>query len=265
MPSRFDDAFIAEQKKKPIKYATLYQQQPQAQAGNIILRENLRVGLNTDIEPELQDYIVIVGDLTFGKSLNTEDKSCINIFGKRGRNINLLGELRGEWDIKGQLAALRAVHETYKGYNLQGIYIEEKANGRATIDLLKNKIDLLIPFNPNKFGFSADKRDRLNSVLYVLEELRYNIPDYTQYGFEWVIDYCNELCGFPRWACDDRVDCLSIGLKILEALPVLTTTEVNTLWLPQLPDKNSAVNIREMMGDANVLSSSNNLLRKIFY
>lgn len=79
--------------------------------------------------------------------------------------------------------------------------VEDKANGTAVIDTLKEKVPGIIPVNPTE-----SKIARARSVTPSFEARNVVIPYPGDPGNEWVTDYISEFRSFPTGAHDDQVD-----------------------------------------------------------
>ena len=84
--------------------------------------------------------------------------------------------------------------------------VEKKANGSAVIDVLKNKIQGIIPVEPE-----GSKESRLMSCQPLYEAGNVLYPDESIQP--WVIDHKAELIGFPNAKHNDRVDAESQALN----------------------------------------------------
>lgn len=79
--------------------------------------------------------------------------------------------------------------------------VEDKANGTAVIDTLKDQIAGLIPVNP-----TDSKEARARSVTPEVESGNVYLPHPTDPGMEWVTDFLDEARNFPRSTHDDQID-----------------------------------------------------------
>lgn len=86
--------------------------------------------------------------------------------------------------------------------------VEDKANGTAVIDTLKEVIAGLIPVNPTE-----SKEARARSVTPDVESGGVLLPLPSDPGNEWVTDLLDELRNFPTGAHDDQVDALVQALR----------------------------------------------------
>lgn len=85
--------------------------------------------------------------------------------------------------------------------------VEDKANGTAVIDTLKEEIAGLIAVNPTE-----SKEARARSVSPDVESGNVLLPHPADPGNEWVADLLSELRDFPTGAHDDQVDALTQAL-----------------------------------------------------
>ena len=88
--------------------------------------------------------------------------------------------------------------------------VEDKANGTAVIDVLRDEIDALIPVNPTQ-----SKEARMHSVTPDIEAGNVYLPHPADPGNEWVNDYIQEMREFPHGAHDDMADATSQALSRL--------------------------------------------------
>lgn len=85
--------------------------------------------------------------------------------------------------------------------------IEDKANGTAILDVLRDKISGLKPVNP-----TVSKEARARAVTPEIESHNVFLPHPKQPGNEWVADLLTEVRNFPNDKHDDQVDSLSQAL-----------------------------------------------------
>lgn len=88
--------------------------------------------------------------------------------------------------------------------------VEDKANGTAILDSLKEVISGLVPINPTE-----SKEARARSVSPDVEAGNVLLPYPGDPGNEWVTDLLSELRDFPNGAHDDQVDGLTQALRRL--------------------------------------------------
>ena len=110
-----------------------------------------------------------------------------------------LARMRAWGDSSGPIPYSPHVHERL---------IEDKANGTAVIDMLKEEIPGLIPVNPTE-----SKEARARAETPGIEAGNVLLPLPSDPGNEWVSDLISELRDFPNAANDDQVDALTQALR----------------------------------------------------
>lgn len=88
--------------------------------------------------------------------------------------------------------------------------VEDKANGTAVIDVMKEQIAGLIPINPTN-----SKEARARAVTPECEAGNVYLPHPADPGNGWVQDFLDEMQNFPRGAHDDQVDAATQALSRL--------------------------------------------------
>jgi predicted phage terminase large subunit-like protein len=167
------------------------QQRPTAAEGDIIKKNWIK----WYTEMPKFDEITISVDLAF-KGSESSDRCAIGVFGMVGVNHYLI---EGNLFLAGyteQKATLKACIERYRN---SIVIIEDKANGSAIIDELKQSFNNIIPIGKDK-----DKMSYLSACAPMIEAGQLYLPNNTE-GREWA----NELTGFPRVKYDDAVDATS--------------------------------------------------------
>lgn len=89
--------------------------------------------------------------------------------------------------------------------------VEDKANGTAIIDVLKDEVAGLIPVNPTE-----SKEARARAVSPLVEAGNVLLPLPSMPGYEWVTDLLGEARNFPRDVHDDQIDALTQALRRLK-------------------------------------------------
>jgi predicted phage terminase large subunit-like protein len=178
----------------------LYQQRPSAMEGNLVLRDWLKI-YNT--RPEF-DEICISADLTYKKG-EFSDFAVVEAWGRKGPDLYLLEQIRGQMNFPEQLDAIR---EMSNRYPTAAKYIEEAANGAAVIQTLKEEIMGIIPIKPR-----TSKEARLQAVAHLYEagNVYYPNPKFNK----WVETNIEELVSFPNALNDDTVDTATMAISQL--------------------------------------------------
>lgn len=177
----------------------LYQGRPTAREGNMLKREWWQFYNYSDYEEgELVfDRITISVDAAF-KDKNKNDYVAIQTWGKKGNRCYLLNSINEHLDFPATLRAIR--RERVKYPSVGAILIEDKANGSAIIQSLRDEVMGIIPVEPK-----GGKEARVSAISGLVEAGNVYLP--RDKNFTWAfIDQCAE---FPNGKHDDMVDCMS--------------------------------------------------------
>ena len=156
-------------------------------------------------------------DCTFkSTSLLTGDWTVGQRWVRESANRYLMSQQRGRWSFTQTIAAMERWSMTNDedgspyGSLVHDRLIEERANGAAIIDVLKERISGLKPVNP-----TVSKEARARAVTPEIESGNVFLPHPADPGNEWVADLLSELRNFPHDAHDDQVDTLTQALAFL--------------------------------------------------
>jgi predicted phage terminase large subunit-like protein len=131
-------------------------------------------------------------------------------------NRYLISQVRDRWSFTQTLAKMKVWARTDDqfvspfGYMVHDRLVEDRANGPAIIDTLRDHISGLKPINP-----TISKEARARAVTPEVESGNVYLPLPSDPGNEWVQDLLSELRNFPHDASDDQVDALSQALSYL--------------------------------------------------
>lgn len=190
------------------EFASLYQQSPYIQGGNLIRQQWWRQ-YKVDETPYCPT-VIIACDTAFKKT-ETADYSVMMTLGMdQSGDIFILDILRDKLDFPELKRAAVAQNAKWRGRGLRGFYIEDKASGQSLIQELRNQSGIAVI--PVKIG--SDKVSRVNAVLPLIEGGRVFVPDQA----EWLDKFMDEAQTFPSGAHDDMVDALSIGLDAISRM-----------------------------------------------
>ena len=223
-PDREDRPELDDLKKSMGSYAFAgqYQQNPAPEGGGIIKRWWWRYWKpknRPDLEPvmvkngkgeyiyieaeELTDnkmQTYISADLPFKDKIEN-DKVGVGIWKKYKAKKFLMELIEDNMSFTETLNLFRGLSFRYVGYD--ELIIEDKANGPAVIDVLKNEISRIIPFNPDE----GNKVTRVKSVTPEIEAGNVYLPHPMLYP--WVDDFIDRCAKFPRVDNDDIIDQMS--------------------------------------------------------
>lgn len=178
-------------------------QAPQDNGAFIFRRENWKYYQSL---PDGLDEQIISFDTSF-KGLDTSDFVVGQVWGRKGANIYLLDQIRGQMGITGTMAALASLSQKWPHASRK--LIEEAANGAAVIELMKNKIPGLVPVKP-----LGGKIVRARAIEAYHEAGNIHIP--IPANAKWVEEFIDECATFPNGVHDDQVDAMSQAVSFLE-------------------------------------------------
>jgi predicted phage terminase large subunit-like protein len=137
------------------------------------------------------------------KDYETSDYVVIQIWGKRGPNMYLVHQVRKHLNFQ---ATMDTIVQLKALYLVKEILIEDKANGSAIIQVLRRKIEGIIPVEPR-----GSKESRVNAISFAIESGNVFVPSNKKYTKEF-IEECSQ---FPNGKHDDMVDAMSQALSRL--------------------------------------------------
>lgn len=196
-PDRFDaeSLVMARREMGSRVYEAQMQQSPSPDGGSIFSREwfNLRWREIPAGASWFQSW-----DCTFKKADDT-DFVVGQVWAKVGRNLYLVDQIR---ERMGFVSTCRAVQDMCAKWpeSTGRILVEDKANGTAVIDTLKEQFPSLEPVEPK-----GGKVARASAGSPRFEEGCIYLPE----GAPWVSGFIKEHTEFPLGAKDDQVDATS--------------------------------------------------------
>jgi predicted phage terminase large subunit-like protein len=221
-PAKFPKEDLDEMKSMrgvgPVQYLGQYQQAPFDQSGGIIKLEwlNRRYTYpgeykesryeNVPLPQDGFDTHSIFCDATF-KANSKSDRVAIGVFGTKGTNHFLLDIA---WDRMTFTETLKAIVSLKSKWpEVNGIYIEDRANGSAIIDALRGKLSGIIEVQPQ-----GGKEARVSAASQYICAGNLILPQTSWY----VDDLIHECVSFPKGRFDDGVDMLSYAMIHLSRL-----------------------------------------------
>lgn len=206
------------------KFEAMYQQSPTIEGGNIFKREwvkyyvpdretMLRLGLtekDVKIRPRLKhmEETVQAWDATFKGGAN-DDFVAGQTWARYKTDMYLLPHwCHKRLGFTETLDAIRAMSKIYPQATVK--LVEDKANGPAIIDTLKQEISGIMPVSPG----ADSKESRASSVTPYWEAGQVYIPH--PLWISEVDDWLEEILNFPNGAHDDNVDSMVYGVRRLQ-------------------------------------------------
>lgn len=193
-------------------WSALYQQRPSPAKGAIFdmswwrywttnpaIANGIDVLYLPDVEqPHGGDTWVEGWDMAF-KDTKSSDYVVGQRWVRRGVLRILTAQVRDKWSFTATLPQVRAFSKPH----VPTILIEDKANGTAIIDVLRNEVGGIIAVNPKD-----SKEVRARAQTPTIEAGNVLLPHPSEPGCEWVRDLLTETRNFPTGAHDDMVDVL---------------------------------------------------------
>lgn len=210
-------------------WSAMYQQRPSPASGSVFDMSKFRYWTTdpsiSDIRYgtlEAKDATTVLIDkdtLNSGRWLDSWDMSFKGsddadyVVGQRWvkhkANRFLMDQTRGKWSFTQSLAQVEAWASTSSpwGHLVHQRLVEEKANGAAIINSLRDKVSGFKPINPR-----SGKTARALAITPEIESGNVFLPHPSETGYQWVPDLVDELREFDHGTHDDQVDCLTQAL-----------------------------------------------------
>lgn len=206
-PERFPlDVLQRRRRLNPREFASLYQQQPYIEGGNLIKSEWWQY-YPADLRPERFAALVIACDTAFKKTELSDYSVAVTAGMDRTGDIYIIDVMRGRYEFPELKQRLIQLNNKWRGRGLRSIYVEDKASGQSILQELKRQSGMSV------IGYKTvhDKVARLNAVLPLIEGGRVFMPETAP----WLDTFMEEAISFPGGSHDDQVDALTIALDVL--------------------------------------------------
>lgn len=181
-------------------WAGQMQQRPVPQGGGIIKQDWIRVESVKDLNFSRK---IISVDATFKGGKNS-DYVAMQVWGKTKTDFCLIDQLVGKWDFINTVRNIRKLEDKHK---TKRIFIEDKANGPAIINVLKQELTGVKGINPKD-----SKEARLHSIAHFYETGNV-IFDKDLNNLD---DLIKQVTFFPNASHDDMVDAMSQAIMELQ-------------------------------------------------
>lgn len=206
-PERFPvEELRRRERLNPRDFASLYQQQPYIEGGNILKSEWWNY-YPEDLNPTNFQSLIIAADTAFKKT-ETADYSVAIVAGLTHEgDIYIVDIHRGRWDYPELRAKLININATWRGRGLRALYVEDKASGQSIIQDLRRESGIaVVPYK-----VVNDKVSRINGITPLIQGGRVWLPEKAT----WLDDFVEECVAFPSGKHDDQVDALSMAVDVL--------------------------------------------------
>lgn len=175
-------------------------QSPSPEEGSIFKSAGIRYYRRSDL-PSKFDRIIQSWDMTFKETGGSY--VCGQAWGQKGADCYLLGQRRDRWGMASSLVQVKGMTLDFPKAHKK--YVEDKANGPAVVDMLKNEIAGFELVNPQ-----GGKESRANAIEPTWESGNVWLPHPDE--APWIVGFVEEVLGFPNAANDDQVDCMTQAL-----------------------------------------------------
>lgn len=149
---------------------------------------------------------IITVDCAF-KDKKTNDFVCVQSWGVKNPNYFLIDQVKGQWNVLKTMEMIGEMKD--RRPRSTGIYVEDKANGPAVMQILGDTIPGLVEWSPG----TASKTSRAEAVAPLVESGNVFLPD--SETTPWVQPYKATMGRFPLVKHDDEVDTTTMALLIL--------------------------------------------------
>lgn len=200
--AQFKASYLADPKDGGLRaWQALYQCSPRVEGGNVVKREWWKWYDPKDVTSF--GTTVISVDATF-KDKESNDFVAIEVWSKRGAFYYLRYCLNRHMDFPATVQAIRLVKKLFP--ETMYILIEDKANGSAIIQTLRQEFIGVIAINPK-----GGKVARVNAVSPAIESGNVFLPNDTL----WAEEFVDQFTVFPAGKHDDMVDSASQAISFL--------------------------------------------------
>lgn len=183
-------------------FAGQMQQRPAPKEGNIFKNFKYYYELPTWFPFKIHSW-----DFTFKKTKKS-DYVVGSYWGRtQEKDIYLIDLVRAKMAFSESLKAIEHFTEKHPTYN--ALLVEDKANGSAIIDSIKDKIKKVIAISPTE---SKEERAQAVSPMFDAGDIYLPHPSIAP----WVEDFVNEMKVFPNGKFDDQVDSATQAIKYLD-------------------------------------------------
>ncbi len=196
---QFKQSYLSDARGGPRAWSSLYMCRPVAEGGNLVKRDWWRYYDPGEITRFATECISV--DAAF-KDADHNDYVSIQVWGKKGNDYYLRYLCNEHLDFAGTLRKIRLVRDYYP--NARRVYIEDKANGTAIIQILRREMTGVISVEP-----LGGKVSRVNAVSPAIETGHVLLPK----GAPWLEDFLRQWSEFPAGKHDDMVDAATQALS----------------------------------------------------
>lgn len=196
----FKAAYVQENGERA--WQALYQGHPSLAAGNLFMKDYWK---RYEVMPTCRAYNALSVDAAFKKT-ETSDYVAVQHWAKCQKDYYGVWGTTRRMSFSEMMTLLREYIISHP--ELEAVYIEDKANGSAAIDMLSREFHNIIAVNPE-----GGKLSRAAAVSYLQETGHVYLP----YAM-WADDLIENAAMFPASAHDDDVDAMTQALNRLSII-----------------------------------------------
>jgi len=196
---QFKAAYMNDPEGGQRSWQALYQCNPVIEGGNMVLRSWWQYYDVKEIRTFGTEAISV--DATF-KDKDDSDFVAIQVWGKLNGNYYLRYRVKEHLNFPSTVAKIQQCRTLFP--NATRVYIEDKANGSAIIQVLQKTMIGVIPVNPK-----GGKVARVNAISPAIETGHVFLPK----DAPWLEEYLKEWSEFPNGKHDDEVDATSQAIS----------------------------------------------------
>lgn len=203
-PERYDTAALDAIRRAvgSVTWQALYQGRPTAAEGDVFLRKWWKTYHHA---PKDFDVVYASWDAAF-KATDGSDYVVGQVWGRKGARYYLLDQVRARMSFTQTRQAVVELDEKHP--QIAAHLVEDKANGPAIIDSLREVVSGIVAVDPK-----GSKEARARAVAPLVEAGNVYVPDPSHHP--WVVAFLDECASFPRGTHDDQVDAMSQALRRL--------------------------------------------------
>lgn len=193
-------------------WSAMYQQSPKPMGGAIFKDIGVNYYFKHDL-PDSFDQVICSWDMTFKDGEGT-DYVVGQVWGKKGANSYLLAQIRKRMGFTETKQSVVNLANRFPEARIK--LVEDKANGPAVIDALKNTVSGLTPVEPD-----GSKVARAHAMTGEWEAGNVWLPhpDIAP----WITDFVSNVTTFPACPHDDEIDAMTQAIRFLYS-------RSSTLW-----------------------------------
>lgn len=212
-PERVTRKFCDDLRRSSHTWEALYQQRPSNPGGNIFKKGWFRYYINRPwmgpqgLTPGWFDEIIISVDAAF-KDLDSSDLVAIHVWGRRGPDRYFLDRVSDRMGFYRTVSEVLAMRKKWP--LARRVYIEDKANGSAVIEVARKRITGVLAVKPQ-----GGKLARAYAVQPQVEGQNVYLPDPAI--CTWTNEVIGQFASFPFAPHDDDVDAMTQALLKMES------------------------------------------------